>query len=144
MTADAETAAQGRAYLYAFLPSLVLMFPVNAMVSSLRGAGVVMPTMVLQTATIVLNAVLAPILIAGIGTGVPLGVAGAGWASSIAAILGTIALDLHVPARAEVLAPAHLDAGAEVRRLAAHRLHRPADLARIPAHVRDLRRASIG
>ena len=92
MTADAETAAQGRAYLYAFLPSLVLMFPVNAMVSSLRGAGVVMPTMVLQTATIVLNAVLAPILIAGIGTGVPLGVAGAGWASSIAAILGTIAL----------------------------------------------------
>jgi Na+-driven multidrug efflux pump len=47
---------------------------------------------VIQTATIVLNAVLAPVLIAGIGTGVPLGVAGAGWASSIAGIIGATAL----------------------------------------------------
>jgi putative MATE family efflux protein len=92
VAADAESAAQGRAYLHAFLPSLALMFPVGAMTSALRGAGVVMPTMVLQTATILLNAALAPILIAGWGTGVPLGVAGAGWASTIASALGTIAL----------------------------------------------------
>jgi putative MATE family efflux protein len=97
LTADAESAAQGRAYLYAFLPSLALMFPVGAMTSALRGAGVVMPTMALQTATIVLNAMLAPVLIAGIGTGVPLGVAGAGWASTIAATLGTIALIFMFP-----------------------------------------------
>lgn len=97
LTADAETAAAGRAYLYAFLPQLGLMFPVAAMTSALRGAGVTMPTMVLQTATIVLNAILAPVLIAGWGTGVPLGVAGAGWASSIAGLIGTIALVFMFP-----------------------------------------------
>lgn len=92
LTADSESAAEARAYLYAFLPSLALMFPAQAMFSSLRGAGVVMPTMVLQTATVLLNAVLAPVLIAGLGTGAPLGVAGAGWASTIAAIVGITAL----------------------------------------------------
>lgn len=90
MAADAESAAAGKAYLWAFLPSLALMFPVQAMVSSLRGAGVVMPTMVLQIAAIILNAALAPVLIAGWGTGIPLGVAGAGWASTIASVFGTI------------------------------------------------------
>ncbi|MGH6951934.1 MAG: MATE family efflux transporter, partial [Vitreimonas sp.] len=44
VAADAASAAAGRAYLFAFLPSLALMFPVGAMVSALRGAGVVMPT----------------------------------------------------------------------------------------------------
>ncbi|MGQ0533708.1 MAG: MATE family efflux transporter [Caulobacteraceae bacterium] len=97
LTADAASAAAGRAYLDAFLPSLALVFPVSAMTSALRGAGVTMPTMVLQTATIVLNAVLAPVLIAGWGTGIPLGVAGAGWASSIAALIGTIALVFMFP-----------------------------------------------
>ncbi len=97
VTADAASAAEGRAYLYAFLPSLALMFPVNAMVSSLRGAGMVMPTMALQTATILLNAALAPVLIAGWGTGVPLGVAGAGWASTIASVVGTSALIFMFP-----------------------------------------------
>ncbi|MCA8885181.1 MAG: hypothetical protein KDA35_01075, partial [Hyphomonadaceae bacterium] len=92
LTADAASAAAGRAYLFAFLPQLALMFPVAAMTSALRGAGVTMPTMVLQTATILLNVALAPVLIAGWGTGVPLGTAGAGWASSISAALGTIAL----------------------------------------------------
>jgi putative MATE family efflux protein len=97
LTADAESAAAGRAYLFAFLPNLALMFPVSAMISALRGAGVTMPTMVLQTATIILNAILAPVLIAGWGTGVALGAAGAGWASSIAALIGTIALVFMFP-----------------------------------------------
>ncbi len=97
LTADAASAAAGRAYLFAFLPQLALMFPVAAMTSALRGAGVTMPTMVLQTATILLNAALAPVLIAGWGTGVPLGAAGAGWASSIAAFIGTIALIFMFP-----------------------------------------------
>lgn len=103
VTADEATAAQGAAYLYAYLPALALMFPATAMVSSLRGTGVVMPTMVLQTATIVLNAVLAPVLIAGWGTGVPLGVAGAGWASTIASVLGTVALVIMFPRVQEYL-----------------------------------------
>ena len=97
LTADAASAEAGRAYLFAFLPQLALMFPVSAMTSALRGAGVTMPTMVLQTATIILNAILAPVLIAGWGTGVALGAAGAGWASSIAAFVGTIALIFMFP-----------------------------------------------
>lgn len=96
VTADAETASQGRAYLYAFIPSLALMFPVNTMVSSLRGAGVVMPVMVLQSATVLLNALLAPVLIAG-WVGPALGAAGAGWASSIASLVGTVGLVLMFP-----------------------------------------------
>lgn len=108
LTADAETAAAGRAYLYAFLPQLALMFPVSAMTSALRGAGVTMPTMVLQTATIILNAILAPVLIAGWGTGIPLGVAGAGWASTISGFIGTIALSFMFP-RVQSYLRLHLD-----------------------------------
>lgn len=108
LTADAESAAAGRAYLFAFLPQLGLMFPVAAMTSALRGAGVTMPTMVLQTATIILNAILAPVLIAGWGTGIALGVAGAGWASTISGFLGTIALVFMFP-RVQSYLRLHLD-----------------------------------
>ena len=85
IAADAETTAMGKAYLFGFLPALALSFPTNAMGSALRAAGVARPTMLLQSGTVVLNAVLAPVLIAGWGTGMPLGVFGAGLASSIAA-----------------------------------------------------------
>lgn len=88
LTADAASAAQGRAYLAAFLPALALMFPSAALGSALRGAGVVRPTMIVQTVTILLNIALAPVLIAGWGTGFPLGVAGAGLATTIAAMIG--------------------------------------------------------
>lgn len=88
LAADAETARHGAAYLYGFLPALALMFPTGAMGAALRAAGVVRPTMLVQTGTVVLNAVLAPVLIAGWGTGLPLGAFGAGLASSIAALVG--------------------------------------------------------
>jgi putative MATE family efflux protein len=78
------------------------------MTSALRGAGVTMPTMVLQTATIILNAILAPVLIAGWGTGIPLGVAGAGWASTISGFIGTIALSFMFP-RVQSYLRLHLD-----------------------------------
>ncbi len=55
-----------------------------AMGSALRGTGIVKPTMVVQALTVLLNIILAPILIAGWGTGRPLGVAGAGLARPIA------------------------------------------------------------
>jgi Na+-driven multidrug efflux pump len=48
--------------------------------------------MIVQVLTVVLNAVLAPILIAGWITGYPMGVAGAGLASSIAVAVGVIML----------------------------------------------------
>jgi putative MATE family efflux protein len=88
LAADADTAIQGRAYLHGFLPALALMFPTGAMGAALRAAGVVRPTMLIQTASVMLNALLAPVLIAGWGTGLPLGAFGAGLASSIAAAVG--------------------------------------------------------
>jgi putative MATE family efflux protein len=88
--ADPETARQGTDYLYGFLPALALMFPTGAIGSALRAAGVVRPTMLIQTGTVLLNAVLAPVLIAGWGSGLPLGTFGAGLASSIAAFAGFI------------------------------------------------------
>ncbi|MFZ2030671.1 MAG: MATE family efflux transporter [Vitreimonas sp.] len=92
VSADAATADAAHAYLFSFLPALALMFPTSALGSALRGAGVVRPTMILQTLTVILNAILAPILIAGWGTGHPLGVAGAGWATTISTLVGAIAL----------------------------------------------------
>jgi putative MATE family efflux protein len=63
--------------------------------SGLRGTGVVQPTMFVQMATVLLNAILAPVLIAGWLTGVPLGVAGAGLASTLSVAAGTIMLAIY-------------------------------------------------
>ena len=90
--ADAATAAAGSIYLYWFLPGLALQYVNMVMMSGLRGTGVVQPTMVVQIATVLLNAILAPVLIAGIGTGKPMGVAGAGLASTISVAAGTLML----------------------------------------------------
>ncbi|MEA3133915.1 MAG: hypothetical protein QOG17_1761 [Gammaproteobacteria bacterium] len=93
--ADAATAAAGVQYLYWFLPSLALQFALVVMGSALRGTGIVQPTMIVQVLTVILNAVLAPVLIAGWVTGHPLGVAGAGLASSLAVAVGVILLWLY-------------------------------------------------
>lgn len=87
--ADAPTRAAGIAFLHGFIPGLALQFAIIVMGSALRGTGIVKPTMVVQAATVLLNTVLAPVMIAGWGTGVPLGTAGAGWASTIAVAAGT-------------------------------------------------------
>jgi putative MATE family efflux protein len=84
--ADAATARAGVSYLYWFLPGLALQFAMISMGSALRGTGIVNPTIVVQVATVVLNAILAPILISGWLTGVPLGIAGAGIATSISVV----------------------------------------------------------
>jgi len=63
--ADAPTMAAGVTYLYWFTPGLALQFALVAFGSALRGTGIVQPTMIVQAATVLLNMVLAPILIAG-------------------------------------------------------------------------------
>jgi putative MATE family efflux protein len=93
--ASAATVAAGIQYLHWFLPSLALQFAVVSMGSALRGTGIVKPTMIVQVLTVVLNAILAPILIAGWGTGIPMGVAGAGLASSISLAVGVVMLALY-------------------------------------------------
>jgi len=90
VAADADTARAGIEYLYWFAPGLGLQFIMIAMFATLRGTGIVMPTMIIQLLTLVVNIVLAPVLIAGWGTGRPLGAAGAGLASTIAVVVGVI------------------------------------------------------
>lgn len=92
VAADAATAAAGRAYLNGFIPALALQFALVSMGSALRGTGIAKPTMVVQMLSVLVNAALAPVLIAGWGTGRPLGVAGAGLASTIAVALSVVAL----------------------------------------------------
>ena len=84
--ADAATAAAGTTFLYWYIPGLALQFALVVMGSALRGTGIVQPTMIVQASTVLLNTILAPVLIAGWGTGHPLGVAGAALASSIAVL----------------------------------------------------------
>lgn len=93
--ADDATVRAGIDYLRWFLPSLALQFALVAMGSALRGTGIVQPSMIVQVLTVILNAVLAPVLIAGWGTGHPLGVAGAGLASSISVALGVVLLGIY-------------------------------------------------
>ena len=93
--ADPATTAAGLTYLYWFLPGMALQFALVAMGSALRGTGIVKPTMVVQMVTVLLNVVLAPVLIAGWGTGRPMGVAGAGLASTLAVAAGVVILYLY-------------------------------------------------
>jgi len=91
VAADAGTVDAGMIYMKWFLPAMALQFALISMGAALRGAGVARPTMIIQMLTVVLNAILAPVLIAGWGTGKPMGIAGAGLASTIAVAAGVIA-----------------------------------------------------
>ena len=93
--ADAATVEAGTQYLRAFVPGLALQFALVAMGSALRGTGIVRPTVLVQIVTVVMNIVLAPVLIAGWGTGRPLGTAGAGLASSIAIGAGVLMMTIY-------------------------------------------------
>ncbi|QWP75614.1 MATE family efflux transporter [Lysobacter sp. K5869] len=95
IAADAASAAAGVAYLHAFLPGLALQFALATLGAALRGTGISKPTMLVQIVTVVLNAILAPVLIAGWLTGRAFGVAGAGWASSISIAVGVALMLLY-------------------------------------------------
>lgn len=95
ISADAATTAAGIEYLHWYLPGLALQFALVSMGSALRGTGIVKPTMVVQVLTLLLNIALAPILIAGWLTGRPLGVAGAGLASSLSVAVGVVLMTVY-------------------------------------------------
>jgi putative MATE family efflux protein len=90
IAATPEAFAAGMTYLWWFLPGLGLQFALVAMESALRGTGIVKPTMVVQVLTVGLNVVLTPILVAGWLTGRPMGVAGAGLATTISVAVGVV------------------------------------------------------
>ena len=93
--ADAATVAAGTTYLDWLLPGMALSFLSTAMGATLQGTGIVKPTMLVQMVTVAANVVLTPILIAGWGTGRPLGVVGAGLSSTLAATLGVALMAIY-------------------------------------------------
>ena len=89
LSPDPLSAAAARSYLSWFIPAMALQYPMVVMGAALRGTGNFKPGMVVQTATVIVNIVLAPALMFGwLGT-TPMGVAGAGLASLIAIVIGT-------------------------------------------------------
>jgi putative MATE family efflux protein len=90
LSATPAIAEQGTIYLHWYLAGFALQFPMAAAASALRATGVVKPVMVVQMLSVLVNIALAPVLVAGWGTGHPLGVAGAGLASSLSVIVGAV------------------------------------------------------
>jgi len=95
VAADTATAEAGSTFIFWLMPCFLIMFPMTTIGAALRATGIVQPTMVIQILTVLVNAILAPVLIAGWGTGVPLGVKGGGLASSISVAIGTMLLAVY-------------------------------------------------
>lgn len=88
VAADEATVEAGTTYILWGLPGYASALPAMVLSSALRGIGIVRPLIVISIATVTVDSVLAPILIAGWGTGVALGVKGAGLATSISSVIG--------------------------------------------------------
>lgn len=109
LAGDPETARLAREFLAWFLPALGLQFTMVGLASSLRGIGNMRPGLVAQTASVLLNMALAPVLVFGWGTGRAFGVPGAAMATlfaTVAAVLGLFVY-LRVGDRALRLRAAH-------------------------------------
>lgn len=90
LSADAATRDLTNDFLLWFIPSQALTFLFVAMGAALRGTGNFRPGMIVQTATVIINIVLAPVLIFGWGTGRPMGIAGAAVATFLAILIGVV------------------------------------------------------
>ncbi len=95
VTNDETTTHFGLIYLYWYVPGMALQFALVSMGGALRGTGIVKPTMNIQALSVIVNIILSPVLIAGWGTGKPMGVAGAALASTISILVGVILLALY-------------------------------------------------
>jgi putative MATE family efflux protein len=95
LSADALTREFSVQYLAWFIPSQALSFPFVAMGAALRGTGNFRPGMIVQTATVILNIVLAPVLIFGWGPAPEMGVAGAALATFLAIAIGTVWMTMY-------------------------------------------------
>jgi putative MATE family efflux protein len=103
LSADATTAALAADYLLWFIPAMSLQFAMVSMGSALRGTGNFKPGMIVQTTTVLVNMLLAPVLIFGWFTGYPMGVAGAAIATFVAVVVGVLWLSSYFTSANEFL-----------------------------------------
>src|ERR1700716_349681 len=95
LSADAATATLAKNYLLWFLPALLLQFPLVPLGSALRATGIVKPAVGFQVLSVVLNIVLAPLLIFGIGPWPRLGVTGAALATFISILIADVLMVIY-------------------------------------------------
>jgi len=88
--ADAVVAKAGIDYLLGVTPGLAIQFLMISMFATLRGTGIVKPTMIIQIITVGLNIFFAAVLTIGWLTGKPYGAFGAGLATTLATVIGVI------------------------------------------------------
>jgi len=88
--ADEVVAQAGIDYLLGVTPGLGLQFLMVSMFATLRGTGIVKPTMIIQIITVALNILFAAVLTVGWLTGKPYGAFGAGLATTLATAIGVI------------------------------------------------------
>ncbi len=96
VAADAATVDSGATFMRYALPGFALLLPLTAAGAALRGTGVVRPYIAIHMLTVLINAALAPMLIAGWGTGLALGVAGAGLATTLSVVVGIALLAVYL------------------------------------------------
>ena len=90
LSADATTASLAKSYLLWFIPALLLQFPLVALGSTLRATGIIKPAVGFQVLSVLLNIVLAPLFIFGIGPWPRLGVLGAALATFISILIADV------------------------------------------------------
>src|SRR2546429_1822706 len=95
LSADTATAILAKAYLLWFLPGLLLQFPLVALGSALRATGIIKPAVRFQVLSVLLNIVLAPLLIFGIGPWPKLGVTGAALATFISILVADVLIVIY-------------------------------------------------
>ena len=93
--ADAATAKLAVDYLTWFIPALMLQYPLVSLGAALRATGVIKPAVGIQVLSVILNIIIAPLLIFGVGPFPRMGVSGAALATFVSILIGNILMILY-------------------------------------------------